>query len=167
MKNNVMLIAICLVLFISYQQIYSQDNANAQKNRLKENSSTDINKKADELGITTKQLESILNSVSGQQGENDPQPDAMQQRFFTGQSAGEGFGYSVSTAGDVNGDGYSDVIVGAVFNSIGGTNTGRAYIYFGGPGLDIIPDVILTGAAANDKFGNSVSTAGDVNGDGY
>ena len=49
----------------------------------------------------------------------------------------------------------------------GGTDAGRAYIYFGGASMDNTADVILTGAAAGDYFGYSVSTAGDVNGDGY
>ena len=52
--------------------------------------------------------------------------------IMTGEAAGDYFGYSVSTAGDVNGDGYSDVIVGATVNDAGGSNAGRAYIYFGG-----------------------------------
>ena len=45
---------------------------------------------------------------------------------MTGEAANNYFGYSVSTAGDVNGDGYSDVIIGATGYS---TNTGRAYVY--------------------------------------
>ena len=87
--------------------------------------------------------------------------------ILTGAAAGDHFGFSVSTAGDVNGDGYSDVIVGAHHNDAGGTYAGRAYIYFGGASMDNTADVILTGAAAGDYFGCSVSTAGDVNGDGY
>ena len=64
---------------------------------------------------------------------------------FTGAAAYDCFGFSVSTAGDVNGDGYSDVIVGAYDNDAGGSNAGRAYIYFGGEVMDNIADVILTG----------------------
>jgi hypothetical protein len=86
---------------------------------------------------------------------------------LTGEAAGDYFGYSVSSAGDVNGDGYSDVIVGAYQNDAAGTDAGRAYIYFGGPGMDNITDVTLTGAVAGDHFGSSVASAGDVNGDGY
>jgi hypothetical protein len=86
---------------------------------------------------------------------------------LSGASPGDNFGYSVSTAGDVNGDGYSDVIVGARQNDAGGSEAGRVYIYFGGPSMDNIADVILTGAASGDYFGESVSNAGDVNGDGY
>ncbi|MBL0108091.1 MAG: FG-GAP repeat protein [Ignavibacteria bacterium] len=93
--------------------------------------------------------------------------DAMQERFFTGYAAGDQFGYSVSSAGDVNSDGYADLIVGAPFNDAGGLNAGRAYIYFGGSIINSGVDVILTGLAASDRFGFYVSTAGDVNGDGY
>uniref|UniRef100_A0A7V3E8K9 T9SS type A sorting domain-containing protein n=1 Tax=Ignavibacterium album TaxID=591197 RepID=A0A7V3E8K9_9BACT len=87
--------------------------------------------------------------------------------ILTGAVAGDQFSYSVSTAGDVNGDGYSDVIVGALYNDAGGVDAGRTYIYFGGVSMDNTADVILTGAAANDLFGSSVSAAGDINGDGY
>jgi hypothetical protein len=74
------------------------------------------------------------------------------------------FGYSVSGAGDVNNDGYDDVIVGAPnYNS----NTGRAYIYYGGSSMDSTVDVIMTGEGINNCFGLSVSGAGDVNNDGY
>ena len=86
---------------------------------------------------------------------------------LTGAAAGDNFGNSVSTAGDVNGDEYSDVIVGAWQNDAGGSNAGRAYIYFGGGSMNSTADVFLTGAAASDWFGVSISTAGDVNGDGY
>ena len=67
--------------------------------------------------------------------------------------------------GDVNGDGYADVVVGAYGYSSG---TGRAYVYLGGAsGLAAAPATTLTGEAATDYFGMSVATAGDVNGDGY
>jgi len=83
--------------------------------------------------------------------------------ILTGQSLNNKFGKSVSTAGDVNGDGFSDIIVGAYgFN----TGTGRAYIYYGGSSMNNVADVTWTGEAINNYFGNSVSTSGDVNGDG-
>ncbi len=91
---------------------------------------------------------------------------------ITGEAADDELGRSVSTAGDINGDGYDDIIVGAWHNDTGGSNAGRAYIFFGGPGFSgsfnaSSADVIITGEAANDHLGCSVSTAGDVNGDGY
>ncbi|MCB1491150.1 MAG: FG-GAP repeat protein, partial [Rhodobiaceae bacterium] len=82
-------------------------------------------------------------------------------------------GRSVSSAGDVNGDGFDDVIVGA---STANGGTGAAYILFGKADgfadIDLTalsPDdgFVLAGAAASDKAGYSVSTAGDVTGDGF
>lgn len=88
--------------------------------------------------------------------------------IMTGENQFNHFGNSVSTAGDVNGDGYSDVIVGASqFDLIFADNIGRAYIYFGGISMNNIPDVIMTGDTAGSVFGSSVSSAGDVNGDGF
>ncbi len=90
--------------------------------------------------------------------------DTLSDLTMTGEAAGNNFGYSVSSAGDVNGDGYSDVIVGALGYA---SNTGRAYIFFGGLTMDAGADVTMTGQNTNDYFGNTVSSAGDVNGDGY
>jgi len=83
---------------------------------------------------------------------------------MTGEATSNNFGYRVSVAGDVNGDGYSDVIVGANGYS---TNTGRVYIFFGGNTVDNTADVTMTGDSVYQNFGSSVSSAGDVNGDGY
>ncbi|MBK6876051.1 MAG: FG-GAP repeat protein [Ignavibacteria bacterium] len=55
---------------------------------------------------------------------------------MTGETLGAAFGNSVSSAGDVSRDGYSDVIVGSV---------GRAFIYFGGASMNNIADVTMTG----------------------
>ncbi len=85
---------------------------------------------------------------------------------MTGEAAQSSFGYSVSRAGDVNRDGYSDVIVGASTYLINNTfNTGRAYVYHGGVSMNNEADLTMTGEAINNFFGNSVSEAGDVNGD--
>ncbi len=83
--------------------------------------------------------------------------------------AGASFGYSVAGAGDVNGDGYSDVIVGAYNYSGGNSNEGRAWVHYGNPsGLSLTANVTLDDANQDGAgFGNSVAAAGDVNGDGY
>ncbi|MBL0055241.1 MAG: FG-GAP repeat protein [Chitinophagaceae bacterium] len=83
---------------------------------------------------------------------------------------GVSFGYSVASAGDVNGDGYSDVIIGAVgFDDGANTNEGRAFVYHGGAaGLSATPNSSPDDAdQASAFFGISVASAGDVNGDGY
>ncbi|MBU1948097.1 MAG: FG-GAP repeat protein [Candidatus Eisenbacteria bacterium] len=82
--------------------------------------------------------------------------------------AGASFGRSVATAGDVNGDGYSDVIVGAEWFDNGEENEGRAYVYHGLPGgLATSASWTADGDQAGAFLGCSVGTAGDVNGDGY
>jgi hypothetical protein len=84
---------------------------------------------------------------------------------MVGEATGNYYGQSVATVGDVNGDGYSDVVVGAYGNS---SFTGKAYLYLGGTsGLSTTASWTAVGEATNNYFGNSVATAGDVNGDGY
>jgi hypothetical protein len=82
-------------------------------------------------------------------------------------TAGNAFGYSVSGAGDVNKDGYDDVIVGDPQNDSGKADAGAAFIFLGGPNMDDKPDVTIICATASDGFGQSVSDAGDMNNDGY
>ena len=72
----------------------------------------------------------------------------------TGDTAGDGFGFSVSGAGDVNGDGKADFIVGAIGDDPGGlTNAGSAYVFSGADGSLLYQ---LTGDTAGDFFGQSV-----------
>ncbi len=88
--------------------------------------------------------------------------------FVEGNQAESYFGGSIATAGDVNGDGYSDVIVGASSYDSGESDEGRAYVYHGGPsGLSSSPSWTDEGDQIGAHFGVSVATAGDVNGDGY
>ncbi len=91
-------------------------------------------------------------------------------------------GFSVSDAGDVNGDGFHDVIIGAPggdrphpYGPVYGN--GESYVVFGGDfGVEDRPTLFdldgtngfrILGNAAYDRVGNSVSRAGDVNGDGF
>jgi hypothetical protein len=93
--------------------------------------------------------------------------------IVTGGAASDYFGRNVASAGDVNGDGYNDVIIGAYQAPYSGSaGPGRAYIFYGGPSFASnlavgSANVMITGTTAPDRFGNSVATAGDVNGDGY
>jgi len=85
-----------------------------------------------------------------------------------GEAAEDAFGFDVASAGDVNGDGYDDVIVGANNSDSGGSNAGKAYLYYGSFfGLSTTHDWAVQGEAADDQFGYSVASAGDVNRDGY
>jgi hypothetical protein len=92
---------------------------------------------------------------------------------------GEFFGSSVGTAGDVNGDGYSDVIIGAPLYSYNGNQAGAVFAYYGSAnGLSSSPDWVVYGDRPNnggtyidggygEYLGGTISMAGDVNGDGY
>ena len=93
-------------------------------------------------------------------------PDDRPDLILTGEAAGDAFGYSVAGVGDANGDGFSDVIVGAYGNDAGGSAAGRAYIYFGGNGPDAVSDFTITGEASLDNLGYAVSGVGDLDGDG-
>ncbi len=78
------------------------------------------------------------------------------------------YGFSVSSAGDVNGDGYSDIIIGAYGYDNGEADEGTAYVYFGGStGPSVVPNWSGESNQAGACYGISVSSAGDVNGDGY
>jgi hypothetical protein len=87
----------------------------------------------------------------------------------TGEIAGDMFGHSVSGGCDVNNDGYADVVVGAPNRN---SNTGRVYVFHGSAsGITATSaseaNAIIDGEASGDKFGFSVSTAGNINGDSY
>ena len=85
-----------------------------------------------------------------------------------GDQGGASFGSSVASAGDVNGDGYDDVIVGAPDFDNGATSEGSAFVFHGSvAGLSSTPAWTAEGDLANAHFGSSVARAGDVNGDGY
>jgi hypothetical protein len=87
-------------------------------------------------------------------------------------------GLSVQSAGDVNGDGIEDMIIGAANWDLTGTvtNSGAAYVVFGKEGtrgnidltnLTSAEGFIIRGVALDDTAGSSAAGVGDVNGDGY
>ncbi|MCT7972181.1 putative Ig domain-containing protein, partial [Laspinema olomoucense] len=96
-----------------------------------------------------------------------------------GENAGDLSGRNVSSAGDINSDGFNDILVGTRFGSRPddtATGAGRAYVLFGGP--DIGPQIDLRdldgsngfaiyGVDKDDAIGRAVSNAGDLNGDGF
>jgi Ca2+-binding RTX toxin-like protein len=96
---------------------------------------------------------------------------------LSGVAAEDFSGRAVSTAGDVNGDGIDDLLIGASFADPNGDTSGASYVVFGRVGvgsgghlelsaLDGTNGFQLSGVAASDFSGRAVSTAGDVNGDG-
>jgi len=91
---------------------------------------------------------------------------------FLGEGPSDWAGESVSGAGDVNGDGYDDFLIGARWNDEGGGDAGQAYLVFGkssGWAMDTSladSDASFWGEAPGDYAGDC-SSAGDVNGDGY
>lgn len=88
---------------------------------------------------------------------------------FSEASAGEQFGFSTAIAGDINGDGYADIITGAPYTNDNADNSGTVYIYYGNQSssMDNTADVRIKGLEVNDLAGFSVSSAGDVNNDGF
>ena len=95
-----------------------------------------------------------------------------------GINAGDYSGISVSSAGDVNGDGFDDLLIGADFGDPNGDSAaGESYVVFGKSSgfaatldlstLDGTTGFRLDGIDAGDQSGLSVSSAGDVNGDGF
>ncbi len=83
---------------------------------------------------------------------------------------GSGYGWSVAGAGDINRDGYADVVIGAPFTAVNGREMqGQAYVYLGSAeGLRRTPAATLQDPQSGWVcFGGAVAGAGDVNGDGY
>ena len=91
---------------------------------------------------------------------------------FIGESWDDNAGYSVASAGDVDGDGLDDLLVGADGNDDGGSDSGKAYLILGASlgsssTVDLsAADYSFVGENAGDRAGNWVSSAGDVDGDG-
>jgi hypothetical protein len=103
--------------------------------------------------------------------------DGMNGFTLDGQAYGDFSGRTLSAAGDVNGDGIDDLIIGSSGADIDGLNTGRSHVVFGSDQgfpsnldlstLDGSNGFVLNGELAGTQFGWPVSGAGDINDDGF
>jgi hypothetical protein len=94
---------------------------------------------------------------------------------ISGWQAGEESGTSVSSAGDFNGDGKADLLVSAYFNDTAGSQAGATYVILGKTGNTAVDltniknnsgGFVILGENGQDMSGVSVSSGGDINGDG-
>jgi hypothetical protein len=97
-------------------------------------------------------------------------PDVQPAVVFIGEHRRDAFGNRAAKVGDVDGDGYVDVLVGSYLFDVDENHqddTGRAYLFWGGPTPATEPGVVFTGEGPKANFGLWVAGVGDVNGDGY
>ncbi len=101
-------------------------------------------------------------------GTSNPQEPVYGKKMITLQQREAQFGWAVAAAGDVNGDGFSDFMVGARYYDNEKTNEGGAFVYYGGISEEYNwSDVMITGQQPDAWLGSALASAGDVNGDGY
>ena len=100
--------------------------------------------------------------------------DGASGGFFTGAATSDQLGRSVAAAGDVNGDGFDDFLIGVPLFDTPAINAGAAYLVLGraapwslGAPISQVPTIRYSGEMTGDQAGTSVAGAGDVNGDGF
>jgi hypothetical protein len=96
------------------------------------------------------------------------QPDTVPDIIIPKPDSLKWFGLPTFNVGDVNGDGFSDIIATGIQQELPFPIKQYAYLYFGGPLLDTIPDIIMKNESQeqSDFFGYSGAGLGDINGDG-
>ncbi len=90
-----------------------------------------------------------------------PGMDNVPDIIIDGEYIGDQFGWSIDGGRDLNGDGYSDMIVGARYSDLAADNSGAVYVYYGGPAFDTIPDIVAASMYDDDSFGYDVALLGD------
>ncbi|MFA6028192.1 MAG: integrin alpha [Patescibacteria group bacterium] len=92
---------------------------------------------------------------------------------YIGENDGDNAGYVTASAGDVNGDGFDDILIGGYNNDVGGDNAGAAYLIYGQASqitgsTDLsLASAKFIGEEADDNAGAFIGSAGDINNDGY
>lgn len=95
-------------------------------------------------------------------------PPTVADWSYEGDQISALLGYSWAPAGDVNGDGFGDIIIGISEYNTSFSDAGRAIAFYGSPtGYGATPDWVVDGEEKYNLFGTSVSSAGDIDGDGY
>ena len=100
-----------------------------------------------------------------------PNIDSVADKIFDGEKPGTHFGYNISAGGDINNDGYCDVLIGAEHEKKGphyvdSNGPGSAYVYYGGRDMDTECDKVFRGESNRDRFGNEVEIC-NIDGDGF
>lgn len=99
--------------------------------------------------------------------------DGTLLRVYMGEVLGDAFGYGIAGPGDLNHDGYDDIILGAHHINTLGYQTGEAYIFYGEPisGPDSVyassADMTYVGVDSAYNFGGDIEALGDINADGF
>jgi hypothetical protein len=91
-----------------------------------------------------------------------PAMDTLPDLVIPAAGPNSGFGAVIEPLGDIDGDTYDDIAIGAPLDA---GYKGRVYIFLGGNPMDNIADIVLEGEHTEDRFGFSIAGLGDVNGD--
>ena len=93
----------------------------------------------------------------------DPGRLARERLLIAGPQVSDFFGFAVTARNDIDGDGYSDLVVGAPITD---DTLGAIYVYRGGPSPSINADLALRGTVPGSQFGRYIAATGDLDGDG-
>lgn len=116
------------------------------------------------VGCREERTDNIAGRTPTGSGTPSGAPSIEPATTLVGEQDLDGFGYAVDGAGDVDGDGFDDVLVG----TLPAFGPGKAYLYRGSAqGLISEPDVVLQGTHELDAFGGWLAGIGDVNGDAF